>query len=175
MTRHVAALVLAFTTCATTTVIAEDGPASGVPELEVLSNYSGTWDVAISTKDSPFTKGEATATWILDGRFLQQTGSVTSADGATILKITTLMTYDQEANAYRMWSFLSNGASAESSGTWDATTRTMTSVRRENDSTTTTTAKFTNDGHEEWKIVTTSQKNGEVLSELSGTNTRRDR
>lgn len=50
-------------------VRAVDGPAKDIPEMQVLSNYIGTWDVAITSKDSPFTKGESSTSWVLDGRF----------------------------------------------------------------------------------------------------------
>ena len=114
MVRHSATFVLALIAFHASVVFADDGPAKDVPELQALSSYIGTWDDAITSKDSPFTKGESTAQWILDGRFLQQSGSVTSADGAIVLKFTTLMTYDQEEKTYRTWSFLSNGTAVSS-------------------------------------------------------------
>ncbi len=172
MTRHSVALLVTFLNFQAATVLADDGPAKDVPELQALSNYLGTWDVAITSQDSPFAKGESTSKWILDGKFVQQTGSVTSADGATVLKITTLMTYDQRKKAYRMWSFLSNGTATESSGKWDEKDQTMTSVRRGDGTTTTTTAKFAEGRIENWTIVTTNQNN-EVVGTFSGTNTRR--
>ena len=173
MTRYLTVLLFAFTACQTAVVRADNGPANGVPALAALSNYVGTWDVAITSKDSPFTRGQSTAQWILDGRFVQQSGHVASADGGTILKITTLMTYDQKEKTYRMWSFISNGTTSESTGKWDEKTRTMTSIRRGGATTTTTTAKFAENGTEEWSIVTTNQNN-EVIEEFAGTNTRRE-
>ncbi|MEJ7591428.1 MAG: hypothetical protein WKF77_07755 [Planctomycetaceae bacterium] len=116
MSRHLAVLLIAFAICRTTSVCADEGPAKDVAELQALSNYIGTWDVAITSEDSPFMKGQSTAEWILDGRFVQQTGHMTSADGATVLKITTMMTFDPKERAYRMWSFLSDGTTSESSG-----------------------------------------------------------
>lgn len=165
-------LVLAFVAVQTSIGFAGDGPAKDVPELHALSNYIGKWEVAITSRDAPFTKGEAIAEWILDGRFVQQTGYLTSADGATTVKVTTLMTYDQKVKSYRMWKFLSNGITNESLGKWDASKRTMTSVRSDDGTTTTTTARFAENGTEQWTIVTTNQKN-EVLSNLGGTNTHR--
>ncbi len=172
MIRSVFLLLIAVTACQTANVWADDGPAKDVPELQALSSYIGTWDVAITSKDSPFTKGESTATWILDGRFLQQTGVLKSDDGATILKVTTLMTYDSESKTYRMWSFLSNGSTSEASGKWNAKNRTMTSTSIQDGTTTTTTATFTENGIEEWMFVTTN-KNNEVVGKFGGTNTRR--
>lgn len=165
-------LLLAVTTCQATDLWADEGPAIEVPELQVLSNYIGTWDVAITSQDSPFAKGESTATWILDGRFLQQIGVLKSGNGATSLKVTTLMTYDPNLKTYRMWSFLSNGSTSEGSAKWDAKNRTMTSVSSQDGTTTTTTAKFTEVGTEEWMFITTN-KNNEVIGKFAGTNTRR--
>lgn len=172
MIRRFVLLLIAVTACSSAAACADDGPAKHVPELQALSSYIGTWDIAITSKDSPFSKGESTATWILDGRFVQQTGILESADGATVLKVTTLMTYDQERKAYRMWSFLSNGSTSEASGTWDAKNRTMTSISSQDGMKTTVTARFTENGHEEWMFVTTNQNN-EVLGRFGGTNTRR--
>jgi hypothetical protein len=172
MIRYLIALLMVSTVCQSPAIWADDGAAKEIPELQVLSNYVGTWDVAITSADSSFTKGEVTATWILDGRFVQQTGALTSADAAAVLKITTLMTYDQNQKAYRMWSFVSNGSTSESSGKWDATKRTMTSINRRGGETSTTTAKFSDNGKEEWTIVTTNQNN-EILGRFGGTNTRR--
>lgn len=172
MIRRVLLLLLAMTTLQSTDLWADDGPAKDVPELQALSNYIGTWDVAITSQDSPFAKGESTARWILDGRFLQQTGVLKSANGATSLKVTTLMTYDPDLKTYRTWSFLSNGSTSEASGKWDAKNRTMTSVSSQDGMTTTITAKFTEVGTEEWMFITTN-KNNEVIGRFGGTNTRR--
>lgn len=172
MIRRLVLLLIAVTSCQIGDGWAADGPAKDVPELQVLSNYVGTWDVVITTKDSPFTKGESSAMWVLDGRFVQQTGKLESADGPGVLKITTLMTYDRERKVYRMWSFLSNGSTSEASGKWDEKSRTMTSTSRQDGTTTTTTAKFGDNGIEEWLFITTSQ-NDEVVGRFGGTNTRR--
>ena len=155
-----------------TSIVADEGPAKDVPELQALSNYVGICDVTITYKDSPFVKGEATTKWILDGRFVQQTGLLTSSDGATVIKVTTLMTFDQEQKAYRTWSFFSKGTTTESSGKWDAKNRTMTSIGRGKGTTTTTIAKFAENGNEEWSITTKNQNNDEV-AKISGINTRR--
>lgn len=153
-------------------VRAADGPAKDIPELQVLSNYVGTWDVVITSRDSPFAKGESSTTWVLDGRFVQQTGVLKSADGSNAITVTTLMTYDSKREIYRMWSFLSNGSTSEASGKWDEKTRTMTSTSRQEGTTTTTTAKFSDNGIEEWLFITTNQNN-EVVGRFGGTNTRR--
>lgn len=171
MTRFFIALGVILTAFQTAAVCAEDGPTNDVPELQVLSHYVGAWDVVVTSEAAPFSKGEAAAKWVLDGRFVQQSGRIASADGANTLRITTVMTYDQNEKTYRMWSFLSNGTTTQSTGKWDAKSRTMTSVQRNGDKTTTTTARFTDDGSEEWSIVTRNQ-NKEVVNEFAGKNTR---
>jgi len=172
MIRRLLFVLIAFTAYQNFEVWAADGPAKDVPELQVLSSYIGTWDVTITSKDSPFTKGESSATWVLDGRFVQQTGELKSADGSNVTKVTTLMTYDPEKKVYRGWSFLSNGSTSEWSGKWDEKTHTMTSTSQQNGTTTTTTAKFRDNGIEEWLSITTNQNN-EVVGRFGGTNTRR--
>ncbi len=172
MYRAIIAFLIAFAAFLTSTSFADEGPAKDVPELQALSNYVGICDVTITSKDSPFVKGEATTKWILDGRFVQQSGHLTSSDGATVIKVTTLMTYDQEQKAYRTWSFFSYGTTTESTGKWDARNRIMTSIGRGNGTTTTTTAKFAENGNEEWSIATKNQNNEEV-ARISGTNIRR--
>ena len=172
MTRQIISFLFAFAIFLTTLGFADEGPAKDVPELQALSNYVGICDVAITSNDSPFVKGEATSKWILDGRFVEQTGLLTSSDGAMVIKVTTLMTYDREQKTYRAWSFFSNGTTTESSGKWDAKNRIMTSIGRRNGTTTTTTAKFAENGTEEWTIATKNQNNEEA-GRISGTNTRR--
>lgn len=172
MVRPLVLLLMAVTVGHAVDLMAEDGPSKDVPELQALSHYIGTWDVAITSRDSALSKGESTSTWILDGRFVQQTGVLRSDDGADVLKVTTVMTYDTERKKYRMWSFLSNGATSEALGTWDAKTRTMTSTATQDGMTTTTTARFMDNGLEEWMFITTNQ-NKEVVSRFGGSNTRR--
>lgn len=153
---------------------AQEGPAPHVPELKVLSNYIGTWDVSITSPDAPFAKGQSTAEWILDGMFVQQTGSLNSKDGSNVLQVRTLMTYDNQKKQYRMWQFASDGTFGEATGKWDAKTRTMTSIGHNDQNTTTTTAIVTEDGTEKWSIVTTN-RNNQVVFEISGTNKRREK
>lgn len=166
-------LLIAFAACHVP-ALAEDGPAKAVPELEVLSHYVGEWDIDVTSANMPDLKGQATAKWILDGRFVEQTGVLKSSDDSTVLKIKTLMTYDPDAKSYRMWSFYSNGNAIEAMGTWDAEKKTMTSIHRDEGMTTTITADFSKAGVEQWKIVTKNAQ-GNVVSELTGTNTRREK
>jgi hypothetical protein len=154
-------------------IAADDGPSEKVPELKALDHYAGSWDVEITSKGQPFTKGKATANWILDGRFLQQTGELQAEDGSSVVKITTLMTYDPAKKVYRSWTFLSDGNAGESNGNWDAKRRVMTSVGRKDESGgfSTTTADFSEAGIEKWRIVF-KDGTGKVVGEMSGKNTR---
>ena len=163
--------LLLVTLCLVSRAVAAEGPAEGVPELKALSNYVGTWDVAMDSKGSGISKGEAVAAWILGGRFVEQSGTLKTANGETALTMKTLMTYDERAKAYRSWSFFSNGMAFEAKGEWDPEKKTMTSVSQSDGTTTTTTADFSKEGVEQWTIVTTN-RNGGVVSELKGTNTR---
>jgi len=159
---------------AAVTRAADDGPSANVPELKALGHYIGSWDVEITSKGLPLNKGQASAKWILDGRFLQQTGELRSPDGSTVLKGTTLMTYDPVKRVYRSWTFRSDGSAGEGEGTWDAKARVLTSVGRKdaNGVFSTTTADFAEAGVERWKIVFTDGS-GKVVSEITGKNTRR--
>lgn len=149
-----------------------EGPSPEVPELKALDHYAGSWDVVITGGGSPFSKGEVNATWILDGRYLQQIGTLQSADGKQTLKYTALMTYDPQRNTYRAWTFLSDGYTGEARSTWDAKAKVMTSITPNEGSTTTTTADFSEAGTEKWRIVARDAA-GNVVFEMAGKNTRR--
>ena len=103
----------------------EAGPAKDVPELLVLQHYAGTWDVELTGNGSG--KGEATAKWILGGRYLEQSGVLHNAGGPDIW-ITTLFTFDPGKQKYRVWTFASNGSTGQAEMTWDAKAKVMTSV-----------------------------------------------
>ena len=175
MTRFSASCsMLACFAYAVASIAADDHPSDKVPELRALGSYVGSWDVEITTKGLPFTKGQSATKWTLDGRFVQQTGELQAKDGSTVIYVTTMMTYDPAKKVYRSWTFLSDGSTNESEGTWNAKDRVMTSVSRkdENGGFSTTTADFSEAGIERWKIVYTD-RTGKVASETSGKNTRK--
>lgn len=163
-------------------VQAQPGPAQEVPELQVLSHWIGTWDIDMTVKVGADaakvsrTKGKATAKWILDGRFVQQTGTLEAGDGMGMpaMKVTTLMTYDQAKKAYRSWMFYSTGTVSESEGSWAAKTRTMTTTSRDADNNWNTTIKatFPDPATEVWQILVKDGA-GKVIVEVNGKNTRR--
>ena len=146
-------------------------PTKDIPELEVLNQYAGTWDVSIADFDG---KAVSTSRWILKGRYLQQTGSIEPRDGSEKTELTTLMTYDPDKKMYRTWTFVSNGSTSQGEGTWDATKKVMTTIGRESgsDNTVTITANFAEPDVEKWTIVTTD-RSGNTVFEVSGANRRR--
>ena len=153
--------------------MADDGPAEEIPELKVLSQYAGDWDLAYTSKDAPFKRGEYHAKWTLNGRFLQRTGKLEAVfTRPKTLRLQTFLTYDPIAGAYRSSTFLSNGRTLESSGTWDPETRTMTwvSTNRDNKILTTTTETFADDGSYRWTNV--SIKEGRDIGRSTGKATR---
>ena len=152
----------------------DDGPAKDVPELKVLEYYLGAWDVAVTNKDSDFTKGESTAKWILGGRFVEQSGFMLSKDGTTRADITTLFTFDTMKQVYRSWMFVSSGSVSQAEMTWDAKSKTMMSVTRPNADgiRSTITADFSEAGKEHWKFVFTD-RDGKDIGEMRGENTLR--
>lgn len=152
------------------------GPAKEIPELRVLNCYAGTWEVVAASNEAPNTpllRGKATSKWILDGRFLEQTGALQAPDGSNSMKVTTLMTYDVEQKTYRSWTFLSNGQATESEGKWDPATQTMTSTSRPgpNGRISTTTANFAEAGIEKWKM-SVADETGKIVTQIVGKNTR---
>jgi hypothetical protein len=150
-----------------------DGPSDKVPDLKVLDHYVGTWNVEFVNKDLPFSKATATAKWILDGRFVEQTGELEPKEGASAFKIKTLYTFDANKNAFRSWTFTSDGSVVENDCVWDEKAKTMTSISKkvEGEGFSTTTADFSEAGVERWKIAITDAT-GKVTAEIVGKNTR---
>ncbi len=148
----------------------DNAPAKDVPELQVLQHYAGTWDVVM---DNVASKGKVTAKWILGGRFLEQAGVMHSPDGNDSW-VTTLFTFDTQKMGYRSWTFVSNGEFNQSEMTWDATAKTMKSVRQPNSNgiRSTNTADFSVAGKERWKFSDTD-RDGQQVGEMSGVNTLR--
>lgn len=157
---------------------APQGPAPGVPELQVLNHWMGTWDDEMTTKPNAglpqgmHGKGPVVAEWVLDGRFLQQSATLKPDGDAPATKVTTMMTYDPERKVYRSWMFFSSGVVRECVGRWDEKTRTMTSLSRDGErgATMTITATFGDDGAETWTIVE-KDRDAKILAEISGKST----
>jgi hypothetical protein len=154
-------------------VAADDGPAAGVPGLAELSRYVGEWDTRITSPNAGFTTGSVSTRWILGGRFIEQNGTLTSADGTNSIEIRTLITYDVEQNRYQSWTFLSTGSGVSRTGAWDAATQSFKFTGNEDGTTIVSAADFSEEGTETWKISVISDMGTEEVV-LSGVNTRRE-
>ncbi|MCP4640019.1 MAG: DUF1579 domain-containing protein [bacterium] len=142
--------------------------------LQALDNYVGEWDWVTTSEDSPPTNGHTSAEWILGNRFVRETVSLPNEDGMTSREIHILRTYDEGTNTFRAWNFDSDFPVSQSTGTWNAETRTLTSVAGGGGDgiAVTTKSNFAKEGIYEWTIVATNPA-GDVVWEVSGTSTRR--
>jgi hypothetical protein len=92
-----------------------------------LSRFSGTWEKQFTVYKSEWSPGEQTKSgthtclWILDGRYLQETGQ--DSDGAKYMAV---YSYDEAAEVYRASVFQSSGNSWHSSGHWDDASKSFT-------------------------------------------------
>ena len=83
-----------------------------------------------------------------------------------------MMAYDDEKDIYRIWSFLSSGIASETEGTWDPDTQILKQVTGYGEFTQTTNSDLSEDGIDRWTAISTDQ-DGNVVSNITGTNTRR--
>lgn len=96
--------------------------------LLVLDRWLGQWESKTTYKPTEaFPRAGTTVSFsnaakILDDRFLQLHTTSEAGDEDFL----TLITYDENSAAYRLWIFLSTGAFYERIGQWDATTNTLT-------------------------------------------------
>jgi Flp pilus assembly protein CpaB len=146
--------------------------APSTPEQKVLDNWLGSWR---STYEQPKVAGaeektgtaELTISRVVGGQFILEnsehsdntTGSVTS-------------TYDTQKKNYRGWWFSSNGQTGESTGKWDADSKTMiwTSVG-EPSPVTTVKQHFVDNDNIEWEVVTRDRA-GKELFRMEGKSVR---
>jgi hypothetical protein len=149
------------------------GPAAGIPELKALDQWSGSWDSRSDIGGAERT-GESKGEWVLGGRYLRQSWTIEPSEGMPEVRGESLMTYDPRARVYRTWGFDSEGGATSGEGRWDAGSRTMTWTGRDvgGEASITTTARFPEDGREEWTILV-KDKAGATLVEMKGTNRRR--
>src|SRR5689334_3347326 len=82
------------------------------PELKVLDKLVGEWatqitvTVADAKPQNVKTTGTSSRKWALDGRLVEESGK--SSDGG---EFRTIVTFDANRKAYRMWYFDSTGTS----------------------------------------------------------------
>jgi hypothetical protein len=142
---------------------ADDRPAAGVPELEPLAHYVGEWDVRITGGNNGVTEGETTGQWILGGRFVEQQGVLTSADGSRRIEVKTIYTFDQQSQTYRSWTFLASGYTVERTGMWDADAQIFTFAGSNNDVESRQVSDFSKPGEVTWSITSTAADGTETL------------
>lgn len=142
---------------------ADDGPLPSVPQLEPLAQYVGEWDVRITGGNAGVTEGEHIGTWILGGRFVEQHGTMSSADGSRRMEVKTLYTWDQQLQTYRSWTFLASGYTVERTGTWDADAKTFTFTGTANGVESRQVADFTDPNEVEWSVTTIAADGSETV------------
>jgi uncharacterized protein DUF1579 len=145
--------------------------SSVAPANEILSKWTGTWNVkAVRHQPQPGTSEyRETYEWRLDDRFLY--GETSRKTEGT--KSISLATYDVTAKAFRFWFFDSTGFAVElPNGTWNETTQTMlvetgafSPVRYSS------SVRFVNPDTIVWSALLKDWK-GAVALHLEGTNTR---
>jgi hypothetical protein len=156
-----------------------DGANSQESEKSVLEHYAGTWDCQFTivpqseSEPAKTFKGTVTGKWVVDGQFMEQTGSYRLNETSKPLVIRTMMSFDKDQKQFRYIYFDSNGGIQTSLGKWNAESKTMTSTRRDSKSNqiTTIVADFSTDGIETWTIET-KDSTGKAVSKIKGTNTR---
>ncbi len=86
-----------------------------------------------------------------------------------------MMTYDTAKGVYRAWQFFSNGFSSTGEGMWDAEALafTWTVIDPNIGNTTVTKVSFAEDGIESWSLTSTNRE-GKVVSSMSGKNTKQN-
>lgn len=143
-----------------------------------LASYEGTWDCEFKIDSTDGTEprifnGVVEAKWVLDDKFLEQTGKYRLGENSKPLIIKTMMSFDRTEKRFQYDYFNSFGEIHRSFGQWDKNKKTMTSTRTDkNGNTSTINANFSTPDVETWSIETTDH-NGKRLSRIYGTNTRR--
>ncbi len=146
---------------------------------EVLGHYEGNWNSSFTIE--PQNEGESAksfsgtvnAKWVLGNQFLEQNGRYRLDENSPPLEIKTLMRYDPATQRYLYDYFTSGGTVRQSIGEWDASTKTMTSVMKEDENgiVVTLRADFSTENTERWTIESKNAA-GETVLKMIGTNTR---
>ena len=152
----------------------EPGPSREIPELAPLSNWAGDW-IGLIEKPVLRSPGPSKGVWITDGRYLQQSWKIPADGDNPAISATVISTYDVNEKVYRQWQFMSDGATGQATGKWDATSNTMTWTERKSDGLTVVTkAHFPNPDLQLWTITGTDRA-GTTVFELSGDSKRQVR
>ena len=164
--------VLATTLWMSTYLQAEQADAPP-REMKVLRKLVGDWNEETLSKAAEWTpeevrgKGTAKTNPTLGGRFVLSR----TFDSEGKLSCMNLLTYDIQRQAYRQWYFGADGATVESSGTWDASTGTLTLENENQGITGVFTIRFVDEDTIQWTIVSKDQQ-GKVYLDIEGKATR---
>ena len=147
-------------------------PPKKSPELEVLSQFVGSWST-VTVENSPngkevTTRGENIMRWTLEGKYLEDR---VGGPNETLIG---MWTYDTEAKIYRAWYFpAGSNRPIVLTADWDQASRSFTNKgSMGNGMTISGTHKFIGKIRYEW-TATVRDENGKVITEYKGTNTRK--
>jgi hypothetical protein len=161
-------LVAAILLAAASTVRSSDTPAA-TPEQKVLDRFLGHWRCSFvrRVEGNPAEyKGtiDFTNSRVLRGQFVQERTELSDNTSGMAM-----FTYDLQRKCYRSWWFGSTGGTSESTGTWDAASKTLTwSILTEPAITCTVRHHFLGENKFEWEL-TSKDKTGKVFWHEAGT------
>jgi RND family efflux transporter MFP subunit len=139
--------------------------------MELFSSLVGKWRTesvarpSAESKEGHTATGEAIGQWLHNGHFLRLEGSIDSTPDRT--EYTMLLSYDRNRKTYRRWAFTSAGVAAESVGSWDEATATMTWTGTQGNVTTLVKQKLEKDRFVETHLF--KRDDGAVLRDLTFT------
>jgi hypothetical protein len=130
-------------------------PPAATPEQKVLDKWLGSWRSNYKLPKAEWTPEEKigtaklTCARVVGGQFVQEKAEHSDNTSSVLM-----LTYDAQKKCYRGWWFSSTGQTSESTGNWDADTKTMTwSSVGDPMFTTTVRHRFVNDDAVEWDVV----------------------
>ena len=141
----------------------------------MLDRLVGTWDLEFTSKKNDMKwRAEVAGRKVLGGRFIE-THKHNLPSGEENYALTT---YDSVAKAFRQWYVSSRWLAAEGTGKWDKATKTLSwdcrGADEKNPVSTSLTWKFVDDKQTTFRVVV-KDKNGDLLEDLVGTQTRREK
>lgn len=146
-----------------------DDAAIDSPEQKVLDQWLGHWHTSYRILKAEWTPEEKTGTAelvtmrVVGGRFVQEKSEHSDKTSGSLI-----FTFDDQKKCYRVWWFSSTGQTSESTGRWDAGTRTMTWTSvGETRFSTTVRHRFLDSDTTQWD-VTVNDNQGKVLFRMEG-------
>ena len=147
-------------------------PPIDSPEQKVLDQWIGSWRTSYKLPKAEWTPEEKTGTAefttsrVVGGRFVQEKSEHSDKTSGSLI-----FTYDAQKKCYRGWWFSSAGHTSESTGEWDAGTKTMTWTSKQEAITTTTKHRFVDDDNTEWAVLVKDGA-GKILFRMEGKSVR---